>query len=217
MNSRVTPTRRIGMLVGAAGLAGLVAACGNSPSSAPTGTSGTTAPTSHGSTAPTSPAPNAANSPTPTSSAQAGAATCVPSDLQAKLGQAQGAAGTFYQVVVFTNTSNASCALYGYPGVSFVTGMGGHIIGAPATRNTALGDVLVTLQPGAQASTLLGVEDVGALPPSKCDVGKADWLQIYPPGDTGALYVQYSAQVCTNASQTFMRVGAVRAGTDGGA
>jgi hypothetical protein len=205
------------MLVGAAGLAGLVAACGTSTGSGPTGTSGTTAPTSHGSTAPTSPAPGASNSPTPTSSAQAAAAACVSSDLQAKLGQAQGAAGTFYQVVVFTNTSSASCTLYGYPGVSFVTGVGGHVIGAPATRNMALGDVLVTVQPGAQASTLVGVEDVGALPPSKCHVGKADWLQIYAPGDTGALYVQYSAQVCTNASQTFMRVGAVRAGTDGGA
>ncbi len=216
MNSRVTPTKRIGMLVGAAGLAGLVAACGSSPSSAPTGSTGTTAPTSQGSTAPTSPAPSASSSPTPSSSAQAGPAGCVPSDLQAKLGQAQGAAGTFYQVVVFTNTSNAACTLYGYPGVSFVTGMGGHIIGAPATRNSAIGDVLVTLQPGGQASTLVGVVDVGALPPSKCDVGKADWLQIYPPGDTGALYVQYSAQVCTNASETFMRVGAVRAGTDGG-
>jgi hypothetical protein len=205
------------MLVGAAGVAGLVAACGTSSGSGPAGSTGTTAPTSQGSSAPTSPAPGGSSSPTPSSSAQAGVATCVSSDLQAKLGQAQGAAGTFYQVVVFTNTSNSACTLYGYPGVSFVTGVGGHIIGAPATRNSAIDGVLVTLQPGAQASTLVGVEDVGALPPSKCQVGKADWLQIYAPGDTGALYVQYSAQVCTNASQTFMRVGAVRAGTGGGA
>jgi hypothetical protein len=219
MNSRVTPTRKIGLLAGAAGLAGLtglVAACGSSPASSPPANTNTTAPSS-GSTAPTSPAPSASSSPTSSPPAQNAAANCVPSDLQAKLGQAQGAAGTFYQVIVFTNTSNAACSLYGYPGVSFVTGVGGHVIGAPATRNTAIGDVLVTLQPGAEASTLVGVEDVGALPPSKCNVGKADWLQIYPPGDTGALYVQYSAQVCTNASQTFMRDGAVHAGTNGGA
>jgi hypothetical protein len=217
MNSRVTPTRRIGMVAGAAGLAGLaglVAACGSSPAGAPQASTSTKAPTSGAST---SPVPSASSSPTSSSPAQTAAATCVSSDLQAKLGQAQGAAGTFYQVVLLTNTSNATCSLYGYPGVSFVTGVGGHVIGAPATRNTAIGDVLVTLQPGAQASTLVGVEDVGALPPSKCHVGKADWLQVYPPGDTGALYVQYSAQVCTNASQVFMRDGAVRAGTTGGA
>lgn len=220
MNSRVTPARRIGLVAGAAGLAGLtvlVAACGGSPSSSPpAGNASTSAPTSSGSTAPTSPAPSASSSPTSSSPAQTEAANCLSSDLQAKLGQAQGAAGTYYQVVVFTNTTNAACTLYGYPGVSFVTGVGGHVIGAPATRNTAIGDVLVTLQPGAEASTLVGVEDVGALPPSKCNAGKADWLQIYPPGDTGALYVQYSAQVCTNASQTFIRDGAVHAGTNGG-
>ncbi len=218
MNSRVTPTRRIGLLVGVAGLAGVVAACGTNPASAPpTGTPSTTAPASGSSKAPTSPSPRASSTPTPSSTAPATTAGCMSSDLQAKLGQSQGAAGTFYQVVVFTNTSSAACTLYGYPGVSFVTGMGGHVIGAPARRNTALGDELVTLQPGAQASSLVGVEDVGALPPTKCDVGKADWLQIYAPGDTGALYVQYSAQVCTNASQVFMTDGAVRAGTSGGA
>jgi hypothetical protein len=216
MNSRETPTRRIGLVAGAAGLAGLTvlaAACASSPSSSPpAGNPSTSAPASSGSTA-----PSASSSPTSSSPAQAEAANCLSSDLQAKLGQAQGAAGTYYQVVIFTNTSNAACTLYGYPGVSFVTGVGGHVIGAPAQRNTAIGDVLVTLQPGAEASTLIGVEDVGALPPSKCNVGKADWLQIYPPGDTGALYVQYSAQVCTNASQIFIRDGAVHAGTNGGA
>jgi hypothetical protein len=216
MNSRETPPRRIGLVAAAAGLAGLTvlaAACASSPSSSPpAGNPSTTAPASSGSTA-----PSASSSPTSSSPAQAEAANCLSSDLQAKLGQAQGAAGTYYQVVVFTNTSNAACTLYGYPGVSFVTGVGGHVIGAPAQRNTAIGDVLVTLQPGAEASTLVGVEDVGALPPSKCNVGKADWLQIYPPGDTGALYVQYSAQVCTNASQIFIRDGAVHAGTNGGA
>ncbi len=220
MNSHLTPTRRIGMAAGAAGLAGLaglVAACGNSPAAAPPPAASTTTPSTGHSTPPSSPAPSASSSPSSSSPAQTAAAACVSSDLQAKLGQAQGAAGTFYQIVVFTNVSNAACTLYGYPGVSFVTGVGGHVIGAPATRNPAIGDVLVTLQPGAEASTLVGVEDVGALPPSKCDVGKADWLQIYPPGDTGALYVQYSAQVCTNASQTFMRDGAVHAGTNGGA
>jgi hypothetical protein len=220
MNSHVTPTTRFRLLAGTAGLAalaGLVAACGGNPTSAPpTGSTSTTPPASRASTAPTSPAPRASSSATPSSPAQAAVAGCLSSNLQAKLGQAQGAAGTFYQVVVFTNTSNAACTLYGYPGVSFVTGVGGRVIGAPATRNTAIDGVLVTLQPGAQASSLVGVEDVGALPPAKCQVAKADWMQVYAPGDTGALYLQYSAQVCTNASQTFMRVGAVRAGTGAG-
>jgi Domain of unknown function (DUF4232) len=211
MNSRATPVRRLGFLAGAAGLAGLITACGSNPAAiSPPPSSPATTPAAGG----TSPAAPSASATTPSSSA--GTAACVTSDLQARLGEAQGAAGTFYQVVVLTNTSSSACSLYGYPGVSFVTGVGGKVIGAPATRNTGIRDALVTLRPGGEASTLVGVEDVTALPAGKCHTGKADWLQIYPPGDTGALYVQYKAEVCTNASQKFMTDGAVRAGTRGG-
>jgi hypothetical protein len=206
MNSLAPPMRRLGALAGAAGLAGLIAACGSTPAaiSPPPSSPASATPQSSPAASPATP------------SAPAGTAACASSDLQAKLGEAQGAAGTFYQVVVLTNTSSSACSLYGYPGVSFVTGVGGKVIGAPATRNTGIRDVLVTVQPGSQASTLVGVEDVTALPASKCQEGKADWLQIYPPGDTGALYVQYKAEVCTNANQTFMTDGAIRAGSRGG-
>lgn len=51
------------------------------------------------------------------------------------LGDSDGAAGTIYQTVILTNESSKTCDLYGYPGVSFVTGAGGHQIGAPATRS----------------------------------------------------------------------------------
>jgi uncharacterized protein DUF4232 len=223
MNSCATLTRRIGGAAAAAGLAGLavvISACGSSPAtSAPPASSATsgTAPPAGASSASGTPSVAASTSPATTSTAQAGLAGCVSSELQAKLGQSQGAAGTIYQVVVLTNTSNSACTLDGYPGVSFVTGEGGRVIGAPATRNTAIGDVPVTLQPGGKASTLVGVEDVGALTPAKCRPGKASWLQVYAPGDTGALYVQYSSEVCTDAAQKFMTDGAVRPGTSGGA
>jgi hypothetical protein len=220
MNSPAILTRRTGGLAAATALAALavvLTACGHSPAAAtPPPAASTPAPGSGASSVPTTPATAGGSAAAASPGAQAGPGACVSSDLQAKLGESQGAAGTIYQVVIFTNTSNSACTLYGYPGVSFVTGMGGSVIGAPATRNSAVKDVLVTLQPGGAASTLVGVEDVGALPPSKCHVGKADWLQVYPPGDTGALYVQYSSQVCTNSSQTFMADGAVHAGTSGG-
>ena len=214
MNSLVTATVRVGVLAAAAGAASLIAACGSgSPSAStagpPAGSSPAATPASGGTSS--SAQPSAA----PSSSAPAGPAGCLSSDLQAKLGVSQGAAGTFYQVVVLTNTSNAPCTLFGYPGVSFVTGVGGKVVGAPASRNPAIGDQLVTLPAGGEAHTMVGVEDVGALPPSKCHVGKASWLQIYAPGDTGKLYVQYSSQVCTNASEKFMTVSAVRAGAGG--
>ena len=38
------------------------------------------------------------------------------------MGVAQGAAGSVYQVIDFTNISNTTCTLYGYPGVSLAAG-----------------------------------------------------------------------------------------------
>jgi Protein of unknown function (DUF4232) len=210
-SSVVIRARRVGILAAAAGAAGLVTACGSSASpgtaAGATATVTVTATPSQAASAPSTPAPT-------TAPAAAGPSTCPPSDLQASLGPSNGTAGTIYQVVVFTNTSGTACVMYGYPGVSFVTGAGGSIIGAPAGRNTILAKTLVTLQPGGQAYALVGVTDTGALPPSECKPGKADWLQIYPPGDTGTVFVQFTSSVCTSPSKQFMTVSAVAAGAD---
>ena len=132
--------------------------------------------------------------------------------LQPSLGSGQGAAGTFYRVIVLTNVSASPCTLYGYPGVSFVTGQGGSVIGAPASRNPLVPDTLITLQPGQAASALTGIADTGALPAAACKPGSASLLQIYPPGDRGAVFLTYSAQVCTRPGEKFMTTTALHAG-----
>jgi Protein of unknown function (DUF4232) len=212
MFSVATLARRSALLAAAAGAAGLLAACGAAGSPAPAKTITETVP------AASAPSAASASSPTPaagtvTAAAAAGPGPCVSSDLQASLGQSGGAAGTFYHLVVLTNTSGSACTLYGYPGVSFVTGQGGSIIGAPAVRNPLIPDTLVTLPSGGTASALLGVTDTGMLTASACRPGNADWLQIYPPGDLGAVFVQLSSGVCTRPGERYMTVTAVHAGT----
>jgi Protein of unknown function (DUF4232) len=210
----MTLARRAAIVAAAAGAAGLVTACGTAaaPGAAPTKTVTATAAATG--------SPSAASSPSPTpaaaggtTGAAAGPGACVSSDLQASIGQGGAAAGTFYQLIVLTNTSGSACTLYGYPGVSFVTGQGGAVIGAPATRNALIPDTLVTLSSGGTASALVGVADTGNFPPSVCKPGKADWLQIYPPGAFGALYVQLGSSVCTRPGEKFMTVTAVHAGS----
>jgi hypothetical protein len=199
--------RRSGLVAATAGAAALLAGCGSaSPAAAPTKTVTATAPATVGTASTPSPAAS-------TSAAAAGPAACVSSGLQASLGQGSGAAGTFYQLIVLTNTSTSACTLYGYPGVSFVTGPGGTVIGAPAVRNSLITDTLVTLQPRGTASALVGVTDTGALPQPACQPGKASTLQIYPPGDLGSLYVHYSSEVCTKPGEKYLTVTAVHAGT----
>jgi Protein of unknown function (DUF4232) len=206
---------RLGMLAVMAGAAGLLTACGSgSPAPTAAKTVTQTIPATAASSGPAAtPAVATTTGATPTAPAAAGPSTCLPSDLQASLGQGQGAAGTHYQLMVLTNTSGSACTLYGYPGISFVTGRGGTVIGAPASRNALIPDTLITLQPGGAASTLIGITDTALLP--KCDPGHAGWLQIYPPGDLGSLFVQFSSQVCTRPGAKYMTVTAMHAGTTG--
>jgi hypothetical protein len=188
-----------------------LAACGTT---AAPGAGGTNTVTVQPSSAP---ANSAGSTPTtaPASQAAAGPGTCLASDLKGSLANSQGAAGTFYAAIVLTNTSGATCTLYGYPGVSFVSGPGGSEIGAPADRNSISPVTQVTLTPGGQANMLLGLTDVGVYPPSECQPTAVSWLRIYPPGDYDSLYVQDATQTCALASKVVMRVSAVRPGLTG--
>ena len=203
MTSSLTLAARLSGAAALAGACALLTACGSTP--AP-GAAATRTITVQASPSPSPHANAAATSP----AAPSGPAGCLSSALQAQLGASQGTAGTFYQVIVLTNTSNATCTLYGYPGVSFVTGVGGSQVGAPATKNAALAKALVTLAPGDKANVLLAVHDAGAI--ANCHITAVNWLRIYPPGDYGSNYVQYSAQACANKAQRIMSVTAVRAG-----
>jgi len=212
--------RAAAALTAASGLlatCGFVAACGSpaTPGATAAKTS-TSKPATSSSSSASSTASSPASAPatpasSPSSPAAATAAGCLASGLQAQLGAAQGTAGTIYQVIVLTNTSASTCTLYGYPGVSFVTGVGGAQIGAPATKNPAAAATQVTLVPGGKASTLLAVHDAGAFP--GCKLTGANWLKIYPPGDYGSLYVQYKAQTCANPAKSITSVTVVAAGS----
>ena len=63
-----------------------------------------------------------------------GPSACPTSSLQVKQGVAQGYAGGVYEVIDFTNTSGSPCTLYGYPGVSLVSGPPYTQIGLAAKR-----------------------------------------------------------------------------------
>lgn len=208
---KLATARRPAALAALGVLACLVAACATTASSG----SGPQIGPQASATTPAPGSPAATSAPASSTPAQATTASCLSTDLQPQLGSAQGTAGTFYQVIVLTNTSAGPCSLYGFPGVSFVTGVGGTQIGAPATRMPGKTASTVTLAPGAKANLLLAIHDAGAYSPSACDQTSADWLRIYPPGDYGAVYVQYQAQACAKASLSIMQVSPVSAGTGG--
>lgn len=195
------PARRIvGMAVLAA--AGLLAGCGvtAAPPSAPS------APASQGSSPATNSSSPASGQPTtPAATPQAlaaGPGECTPGDLHLGLGQGGGTAGSIYYPLQLTNISSATCTLYGYPGVAFVTAPGGSVIGGPAVRNPTFPKQLVTLAPGAIAHAFLQVGIAGNYPAAVCKPVTAHWLQVFPPNQYSALDVAFTAQVCTGPIQS---------------
>jgi hypothetical protein len=123
-----------------------------------------------------------------------------------------GAAGSTYMPIDFTNTSGRACALYGYPGVSFVTGRGGTQIGAAAARNTGFSAVPVTVASHATAHAWLQVAQAGNYPASTCHMVTATWLRVFPPGSTVPAYVNRTFSACASAKANLLTVMPVRSG-----
>jgi hypothetical protein len=151
----------------------------------------------------------------PANPGSVGPAGCLTSALRATLGTAQGTAGSAYQVIILANVSGKTCALYGYPGVSFVSGVGGSQIGKDAARDRTTAPKVVTLAPGHSGSFALRVVDAAALPAASCDPVTANWLKIFPPENTAALYVGYTAHVCASKTASILTTRAVTEGTSG--
>lgn len=194
-------------------MAALAAGCGSSgsPAAAPTKTITVKA-------APAAPA-STAGSPTPAagqaSPTAAGAAPACPTrSLGLKLGLAQGAAGSTYQAIDFTNISNATCTLYGYPGVSLAGGKPVTQIGLAAAESHATPRKLITLTPGAVANAVLQIAHAVNFPAARCQPVTADYLQIYPPNRTTPAYLHYSSQTCAKPVQV-LTISVVQAGSGG--
>ena len=131
-----------------------------------------------------------------------------------KLGLAQGYAGGVYQVIDFTNTSGSTCTLFGYPGVSLVSGPPYTQIGLAAKRSTTTAVKLVTLAPGATANALLQIVDALNYPPATCGPTKATALKVYPPNQFTPVYLANTTNGCAKPVQ-IMYIGAVQPGSGG--
>jgi hypothetical protein len=111
------------------------------------------------------------------------------------IGQGQGAAGSTILPIVFTNTSNRPCTLYGYPGVSFLDASE-QPLGVPAARSGGEEGV-VTVAPGAAANAQLQVPDPGNFSSAGCNAATSTFIKVYPPGETHFIEEEEKIQICT--------------------
>ena len=112
-----------------------------------------------------------------------------------------GALGTIYYPVEFTNVGKASCVLFGYPGVSAVT-KSGHQLGPAAGRVPAKRHN-VTLKRGQTAHAALGIVSDGVI--AHCKNATGAGLKVYPPNQRGFQFVfNFTFPACKN--KVFMHV-----------
>jgi hypothetical protein len=212
MNFRIRGSGRGRKLIVVAALgsvAALAAGCGTASSGGSPGKTVTVTVT------PSSGASSSAASTPPSSpTTPAGPAECTTSALQVKIGASNGAAGTIYYSLDFTNATSSSCFVEGFPGVSLVSAgnSSGSQVGADAKRDPVVTPKEIVLAPGQTANAQLGVAEAGNFPASSCHQVTAHWLKVFPPDQTVAAYAPLTTQTCATTSTATMHIAALTAG-----
>ena len=175
-------------------------------SAAPPADSGTgAAPTGAAPTAPSTTAPPATGGRTP---------RCHTADLKvtATPDPAGGAAGHHGEFLIFTNSSDHKCTLYGYPGVSFVAGDQGKQVGDAFSRSGG-GAKTITLPAGKAAHATIQLVTTGVYDEADCRPEQVRGYRIYPPDETAAIFVSRPQTACSARGKGVGQVHAIAAGT----
>lgn len=124
--------------------------------------------------------------------------------------------GTYY-TLEFTNVSDRSCRLYGYPQVSayadtqVARGRAPVQVGSAAARDTSVRPRSVMLAPGATAHAVLRVAGTGALLPPACAEVTAEELRVSLPDQGRPAFVPIRIAACAKRGATFLTVQAIQA------
>jgi hypothetical protein len=145
-------------------------------------------------------------------------AAAVPACAAADLGvwvavsQSDGAAGSIFYPLQFTNLSRHACAMRGFPGVSAVD-RNGHQLGSPASWDHTRPVRTVVLASGATAHAILRYGDVTVATAPGCHpVSSMFELRVYPPNQRQATYAAFSMEACSRTGPVYLNVTPLQAG-----
>jgi|SRR5215472_7460551 len=116
-----------------------------------------------------------------------------------------GAAGSIYYPLDFTNVSGRTCFLVAYPGVSATTA-GGAQLGSPAQRDSRYARQVVTIGPGATAHAVLRYIDVQVDPTAGCREKTAAFLKVFAPDQTKANRAFFDLPVCSVKGRIYLTI-----------
>jgi hypothetical protein len=139
---------------------------------------------------------------------------CTADDLGAwvAISQSDGAAGSIFYPLQFTNLSRHACAMRGFPGVSAID-RNGHQLGSPAGWDHTRPVRTVVLAPGATAHDILRYGDVEVATAPRCHpVSSMLELRVFPPGQRHATFAAFNVEACSHAGPVYLDVTPVQAG-----
>jgi hypothetical protein len=156
--------------------------------------------------------------------ATTGAPRCTTGDLVVWLDtMGNGAAGSSYYNLEFTNVSAHACSMSGYPGVSAVN-VAGAQIGSAAGHNAEHPAAVITLSSSAAtggpggfvspntATVILAITDAGNYSNSACARAVSSGLRVYPPGQTASKIIPYPFVTCAKHGPLILHVEPIQKG-----
>jgi len=135
------------------------------------------------------------------------ASTCSQSQLNVRENGSEGAAGTIRGAWVFTNRSNSTCSLNGYPDLQMYR-KGGRPLATTTKKNLSPGPSQVVLDPDDSGTFLSSYSDVPS-GSEKCTSSRV--LEITAPGAGAGLFIPATLMPCGGV----IRVSALEAGVHG--
>ena len=116
-----------------------------------------------------------------------------------------GAAGSIFYNLEFTNLSGHTCTLNGFPFINAVSLTGGLLGHRAAADHTTIPDT-VTVDQGQTVKAVLQIADVGNIPPATCKPVTAAGLRVFPPNQTRAKVVPFPFGACSASGPVFLQV-----------
>lgn len=110
--------------------------------------------------------------------------------------QGNGAAGSIYYKLRFTNLSAHACTLNGFPFINGVSLTGG-LLGKRAGFDHSSAPHTVTINKGHTATATLRIVEAGNFPASSCKPTTAAGLRVFPPNQQRSKTVPFPFAACS--------------------